>query len=84
MTSRLPRQSPPNWLPYLGFATLVLGVVYQSGDVTSRVQRNTERIAKLEASDAIQADKLDTINQRGARIEAKIDILVPRAKDEER
>lgn len=82
MTSR-PTARSADWHKHVALAIFVAGVIWQSATVTARVDRNAERISRLEASDAAQTDKLDTINQRGSRIEAKIDLLMPDRKRED-
>lgn len=77
------RPSPNNWIPYAGFLLAVAGIVYQSGQLTGDVQSNTERIAKLEAAVMSNSTDVNAINVRTARIEAKLDLLVPARKAEQ-
>lgn len=83
MTNRPPTRNDDRWLKYVALAIFCIGVIWQSATVASRVDRNAERITRLEVSDAAQTDKLDTINQRGSRIEAKIDLLIPGRKEQD-
>lgn len=75
LAPRPPRQ-PQQWLPYLGLITLAGGIVYQSGVISNRVDGLTERIARIETTNAGTAAALSDINVRGARNEAKLDFLV--------
>ena len=70
----------PNWLPYLGLIVAVASIVYQSGQITSEIDQNTARIAKLEASDQVRLDAVNSTNVRLARIEAKLDYIKPEPK----
>lgn len=76
------RPQPQSWIPYAGFMLAVAGIVYQSGQLTGDVRSNTERIAKLEASLANNSTDINAINVRSARIEAKLDLIVPERKIE--
>lgn len=70
------RERNQNWLPYLGLIASVAGIVYTSGQLTNKVQSNTDRIARLEASDGVRSDAVNSTNVRLARIEAKLEILL--------
>lgn len=74
------RPTPQSWIPYAGLLLAVAGIVYQSGQLTGDVRRNTERIGALEAALSARAVDINTINVRTARIEAKVDLLVPQAR----
>ena len=76
MTGR-PNRSP-NWVPYAGLLLAVAGIVYQGGQLTGDVRSNTDRITKLEASLQSTTDATNSINERTARIEAKLDFLIPK------
>lgn len=72
------RPSSPNaWLPYAAFIVTVAGIIFQGGQLSSDVKRNTERIARLEASDQARADAINSIDRRTVRIEAKLDLMIP-------
>jgi hypothetical protein len=75
MTTNRPGKSTPGWLPYAGFALAVCGMIYQAGGLAGRVDRNAERIAVLEARIEEARSKQDAMNERGARIETKLDYL---------
>lgn len=68
-----------SWIPYAGFLLAVAGIVYQGGQLSGSVQRNTERISQLEATDAARTDRIQSIDVRTARIEAKLDLMSPKA-----
>lgn len=65
-----------NWLPYAGLIVTIGGIVYTSGQLTNKVQSNTDRITRLEASDTVRSDAVNSTNVRLARIEAKLEILL--------
>lgn len=71
----MPSPRQPNWLPYAGFMLAVGGIIYQSGQLTGDVRRNTERITKLEAVQGAAGTDINAINVRTARIEAKLDAM---------
>jgi hypothetical protein len=71
---RTPRS--PNWLPYLGLITMAGGIVWQAGVVTTRVDQLSDRVVRMEATQATSATALEAINLRGARNETKLDILI--------
>lgn len=65
------------WLPYAGFMLAIAGIVYQGGLLSGAVQRNSERLGRLESIDQARSDRIQAIDVRTARIEAKIDLVVP-------
>lgn len=69
---------PPNqnWLPYAGLIVTIAGIIYTSGQLTNKVQSNTDRIAKLEVSDTVRSDSVNSTNVRLARIETKLELLL--------
>jgi hypothetical protein len=71
---RTPRS--PNWLPYLGLITMAGGIVWQAGVVTTRVDQLSDRVVRMESTQATSATALEAINLRGARNETKLDILI--------
>ena len=77
MTTPRPAARPQSWVAYAGLVITVAGIVYQGGQLTSRVDQNAKDIARLQASDAARSEALEAINLRGARIEAKLDYLTP-------
>lgn len=82
MTPRPSTQRQGAWLPYVGFLLAIAGIVFQGGILTSRVQQNSDRIAKLEASDADRTKVLQAMDLRGQRNEDKLDFLVSEARDD--
>lgn len=73
-------KSPPTWLAWLPvIATLFLigGFLLSTGGTLQKIDDHETRITKLEAKSDSDADKLDKINERTARIEAKLEVLVP-------
>lgn len=79
----MPRQTP--WPAYIGLMMSVGTLIFQAGVLGNRITSNTDRIVKLEASelqrqalDEARADKVNAIDVRTARIEAKLDFLLPK------
>ncbi|MFS0736920.1 hypothetical protein ABC347_07710 [Sphingomonas sp. 1P06PA] len=68
------------WVPWAGLFLAVAGIVYQGGQITGEVNRSTERISKLEASEEARTDAISAMNVRTARIEAKLDFLMEQRK----
>lgn len=60
-----------------GLAVVVGGALRVDGGRDQQLAENSRRIEKLEAADAIQGDRLRTIEDRAIRIETKLDIIVP-------
>lgn len=79
MTTRSTRDG--KWLPYAGFIVAVAGIVWQGGTLAGNVQRNTERITAIEAAEAARTDRIQAIDVRTARIEAKLDLLNPKERE---
>jgi hypothetical protein len=75
-----PTKHPPLWLAWLPvLTTLVMigGFLVTTGGRMKQIDDHERRIAALEAKRDADADKLDKINERTARIEAKLEVLVP-------
>ena len=73
-------KAPPTWLAWLPvIATIVLiaGILWAGGGRMNELDQHESRITKLEVKRDTDADKLDRINERTARIEAKLEVLVP-------
>lgn len=64
------------WVPYAGLGLSVAAIIYGGGQLTSRVDSQGDRIARLEAVQATQAAAFNEMNLRGARNEQKLDFLV--------
>lgn len=75
----VPRR-PESWVPWVGLLIAVAGIIYQGGMLAGSVQRNTERITTIEAGEAARSDRIQAIDVRTARIEAKVDLLTPEAR----
>ena len=60
-----------------GLAVVVGGALRVDGGRDQKLEESTRRIEKLEAADAVQADRLRVIEDRAIRIETKLDIIVP-------
>lgn len=73
-------QQPQAWLPYAGFALTLAGIIYQGGILKSNVDQSLIRIAALEAAAKAESSKLEGMNIRGERNEAKLDFLVEEAQ----
>ena len=74
------RTPNPNWIPWVGLFTVIAGVIYQAGSITGQVERLNDRTGQLEAVGESRSDAINAINVRTARIEAKLDYLVPKDK----
>lgn len=70
------RPKSTTWVPYAGLFLAIAGVIYQGGQLTSRVEQQQDRIARIEAVQASQATAFNEMNLRGARNEQKLDFLV--------
>lgn len=77
MSSRPPRNNLMQLVPWFGFLLAVGSVVYNSGQITGDVRRNTDRISKIEAQQSATSADINAINVRTARIEAKLDFVIP-------
>lgn len=73
---RAERTKPATWVPYAGLFLAVAGIIYQGGQLTSRVEQQQDRITRIEAVQASQAAAFNEMNLRGARNEQKLDFLV--------
>lgn len=71
------RGSKRDVLPIAGFMLAVAGIVYQSGQLAGKVDQNASRITKIEAAEDARTDRIQAIDVRTARIEAKLDLLKP-------
>lgn len=75
-----PTKHPPLWLAWLPVLTTLImigGFLVTTGNRLKQVDEHERRLSALEAKRDADADKLDKINERTARIEAKLEILVP-------
>ena len=73
------RHAPPwlAWLPVITTLFLIGGFLLSTGGKLNELADHERRLAALETKRDADADKLDKINERTARIEAKLEILVP-------
>lgn len=77
--SLAPKHAPP-WLAWLPVATtlfLIGGFLLSTGGKLNQLADHERRLTALETRRDVDADKLDKINERTARIEAKLEVLVP-------
>ena len=65
------------WLPVISTIALIAGFLWAGGGKAQVLADHERRIVSLEAKRDTDADKLDKINERTARIEAKLEVLVP-------
>lgn len=79
----MPTSRQPTWIPYAGLMLAVAGIIYQSGQLTGDVRRNTERITKIEATLSSNAQDINSMNLRTVRIEAKLDLALPAKEPEQ-
>ena len=69
------------WLPVLTTIFLIGGFLLSTGGKINELADHERRLTALEARRDADADKLDKINERTARIEAKLEVLVPTGTD---
>ena len=77
-------KAPPTWLAWLPVITtviLIAGFLWAGGGKMNELAEHERRLAALEVRRDTDADKLDKINERTARIEAKLEVLVPSGGD---
>lgn len=75
-----PTKSAPTWLawlPVITTVTLIAGFLLSTGGKINELADHERRLAALEVRRDSDADKLDKINERTARIEAKVEVLLP-------
>lgn len=73
-------KSAPTWLAWLPVITtlaLIGGFLVSTGGKMDELSNHERRLTALELRRDTDADKLDKINERTARIEAKLEVLVP-------
>jgi len=73
-------KAPPTWLAWLPVITtlfLIAGFLWAGGGKMNELADHDRRLTSLETRRDTDADKLDKINERTARIEAKLEVLVP-------
>ena len=71
-----PPSTGPNWrdwIPVLSFAVVIAGALIAGGGYISQLRDNTRRLDALEQ----RVELLRSIDTRTARIEAKLEVLVP-------
>jgi hypothetical protein len=73
------KPAPPwlAWLPVLTTIFLIGGFLLSTGGKLNELADHERRLTALETRRDADADKLDKINERTARIEAKLEVLVP-------
>jgi len=75
-----PAKVPPTWLAWLPVITtvfLIAGFLWAGGGKMTELAEHERRLTALETRRESDAEKLDKINERTARIEAKLEVLVP-------
>lgn len=65
------------WLPVVTTFALIAGFLLSTGGKINQLADHERRLTALETRRDSDADKLDKINERTARIEAKLEVLVP-------
>lgn len=78
-------KTPPVWLAWLPVATtlvMIAGFLWAGGGKMNELADHDRRITALETRRDSDADKLDKINERTARIEAKLEVLVPNSGEQ--
>ncbi len=74
------QRTPPSWLAWLPVIATILtvgGLLLTTGKTLNQVDDHSRRIGAIEAKNDAISDKLDRINERTARIEAKLELLQP-------
>lgn len=81
------RLTVKDWVAFISPMALVIGSLLAAGNYIAQVKDNTRRIEVLEARNGQRdrdrdsdKDKLNTIDVRTARIESKLEILLPPTK----
>ena len=69
-----------DWLLAISPAVLLIGAIISGGTYISQIKDNARRLDALERKVDDRDTKLNTIDVRTARIEAKIEVLIPREK----
>jgi len=79
------KQAPPwiAWLPVVATVFLIGGFLMSTGGKLNELADHERRLTALETKRDADADKLDKINERTARIEAKLEVLVPNGSAQE-
>ncbi|WP_455156028.1 hypothetical protein [Sphingomonas zeae] len=62
-----------DWIPVLSFAVVIAGALIAGGGYIGQLRDNTRRLDALEQ----RVELLRSIDTRTARIEAKLEVLVP-------
>lgn len=73
-------KSAPTWLAWLPVVTtlaLIAGFLLSTGGKINELADHERRLTALETRRDLDADKLDKINERTARIETKLEVLIP-------
>jgi len=64
-----PRQPWLDWLPLVGLAITIAGMIWAGATYAGQLNDNTRRIQALEASDQKRTDTLNSVDVRTAKIE---------------
>jgi hypothetical protein len=65
------------WLPVVTTLALIAGFLLSTGGKINELADHERRLTALETRRESDADKLDKINERTARIEAKLEVILP-------
>jgi len=65
------------WLPVVTTLALIAGFLLSTGGKINELADHERRLSALETRRESDADKLDKINERTARIEAKLEVILP-------
>jgi hypothetical protein len=65
------------WLPVITTLLLIAGFLWAGGGKMDELANHERRLTALETKRDTDADKLNVIDVRTARIEAKLEVLVP-------
>lgn len=71
------------WLPVITTVFLIAGFLLSAGGKINELTDQERRLTALETRRDFDADKLDKINERTARIEAKLEVILPSATAKE-
>ena len=72
-----PRVRLSEWVSIAGLIIVLIGMIWAGGGYLEQIHNNTRRIETLEASDKQRTDTLTQIDVRTARIEAKLEVMLP-------
>ena len=64
-----------DWLPLVGMAITVIGLIWSGATYVSQIQDNTRRITAIEQDAQKRSDTLQAVDARTARIEGMLEAM---------